>query len=168
MRIIQRINIIIGKASGPYCYTITKDNFNNPEKSYIAIANQYIFAFYSEFSRADRILITNNEEIYDVINEEINKKYTLFINEKYIKNLSISRSGNKINFISLADLYNVEIRSHIDLNGDGSFDPAYSALFKVMSKKLFYFFIISRQVTTKSKIKLQFVHYEKIIHEIIL
>jgi hypothetical protein len=163
-------NIIIGRASGPYCYTLTKHNFNDFNKTFIAITSSYIIAFYSEFSKSDRILITNNDSdnIFDIINDEIIKKYNLFFNKKYIKELNILRTNNQVNFQCYKDLYNITINSYIDLNNDGNFDISYGALYPHIAKNVNYFFIINRIIVDESKVKLKFSYFNETIHEIIL
>ena len=163
-------NIIIGQASGPYCYTITKNNFNDSDKTFIAITTNYIFAFYSEFSKSDRILITNNDNdnIFNAINDEINKKYQLFCNKKNIKTLNITRSNNRIQYYVLEDLYNISIQSYVDLNNDGNFDKAYKVAYSHIAKNMSYFFIINRIIISESKVKLKFIHFHELLYEIIL
>ena len=163
-------NIIVGRASGPYCYTLTKSNFNDPYKTFIAITTSYIMAFYSEFSKSDRILITNDnsDNIFNVINEEVIKKYKLFSNKRNVTKLNISKENNKIQFNCTEDLYNISIQSFIDLNNDGNFDRSYGLSYERITKNTGYFFIISRIVLNGSKVKLQFIHFHEILYEVIL
>jgi len=163
-------NIIIGRASGPFCFTLTKNNFNDKNKTFIAITSYYSIAFYSEYSKSDRVLINNFEydNIYNVINDEVNNKYILYCNKNNIKKLDISRIDNQINFMFLGDINNIVIKSYIDLNNTGDFNVAYGAFFEKIFSNLYYYFIINRVVTNNSKIKLEFLYYGEIIHEIII
>jgi len=163
-------NIIIGRSSGPYCYTLTKSNFNDSNKTFIAISLSYIIAFYSEFSKSDRILITENHNdiIFDVINDEINTKKILFYNKKYIKELNINRINNQINYQSIEDLYNITIQSYIDLNNDGNFNVAYGAIYPHIIKDVNYFFIMDRIIVNESKVKLKFIYFNEVLYEKII
>ena len=70
-------DIIIGKASGPYCFSLTKNNFNDANKTFIGICEEYTYGFYTEFSKADRVWINNYDEnnIFNIINDEVDKKF---------------------------------------------------------------------------------------------
>ena len=68
----------------------------------------------------------------------------------------------------LGDINNIVIKSYIDLNNTGDFNVAYGAFFEKIFSNLYYYFIINRVVTNNSKIKLEFLYYGEIIHEIII
>lgn len=163
-------NIILGRTSGPYCFTLTKDNLNDSEKTHISISSNFITSFYTEFSKSDRILITDNDndKIINSINDEINKKYKLFINKKNIKTLNIIRDNNRLNYHFFGNLYNITILSYVDLNNDGNFDIAYMLTNEKIFENINYFIIINRQLISDSKIKLVFLHYSYVLYEIIL
>lgn len=72
-------NIIVGKTSGPYTYTVVKQNINDFNKSYICICNELLNAFWfiSVNSNCNKIWINQYDEnlILDIIRNEIKIKY---------------------------------------------------------------------------------------------
>lgn len=163
-------NIIIGKASGPYCFTLTRNNYEDENKTFIAICKEYSHGFYTEYSRADRILINNfdNNNIFDILNQQINKKYNLYVNMKYIKFLDVTKDKNKIIFSSKVDLHNVLISTYTDISGKNIFTKTYGTHFETISKNISYFMIIDIITYENTKFKLHFYTYNKFIHEIII
>ena len=71
-------DIVIGRASGPFCFTHTKNNFNNPNKTFISFTfNESEGIFYSEGTNKN--IWSNNlnyENIITTIQTEINLKFT--------------------------------------------------------------------------------------------
>jgi hypothetical protein len=72
-------DIVIGRASGPVCFTHTKNNFNNPNKTFISFTfNKSEGIFYSEGTNkniwSDNL---NYDNIMTIIQTEINLKNTL-------------------------------------------------------------------------------------------
>ena len=68
-------DIIVGRASGPHCYTHTKDNLLNQNKTYISFSKNVNEGVWYKNSKAKQIWSHsfNLDEIFDIINKEINK-----------------------------------------------------------------------------------------------
>lgn len=164
-------NINIGKASGPYCFTITKNNYNDIYKTFIAITSTYIYGFYSEFSKADRILINNfdQQNILNVIDDEINRKRILYYNKNYIRFLNISRIDNKIDFnLSEGKLYNISISTQFDLNGDNNYYNSYCAFFNIIDSNISYFITLDIAIMETTRIKIKFYYLQELLNEFII
>jgi hypothetical protein len=71
-------DIIIGRASGPFCFTHTKNNFNSPNKTFISFTHhESEGVFYSEGD--NKSVWSNNfnyDNIIEIIQKEINLKLT--------------------------------------------------------------------------------------------
>jgi hypothetical protein len=67
-------DIIVGRASGPYCYTHTKENLLNPNKTYISFSNNPNEGVWYKNSKAKQIWSPdfNLNNIFITINNEIN------------------------------------------------------------------------------------------------
>jgi hypothetical protein len=67
-------DIIVGRASGPYCYTHTKENLLNPNKTYISFSNNPNEGVWYKNSKAKQIWRPdfNLNNIFITINNEIN------------------------------------------------------------------------------------------------
>lgn len=66
-------DVIIGRASGPYCFTHTKENLLNTKKTFISICNNNNEGIWFSESKAKQVW-TNNydfENIFNIINYEI-------------------------------------------------------------------------------------------------
>lgn len=70
-------NIIIGRSSGPYNFSVVKKNINDYNKTYICICNEFHHAFWfiSVKSNCDKVWINQYDEnlIYNIIKEKIQK-----------------------------------------------------------------------------------------------
>jgi len=67
-------NIIVGRASGPYCYTHTKENLLDPNKTYISFSNNPNEGVWFKNSKAKQLWSPNFNlnNIFTIINNEIN------------------------------------------------------------------------------------------------
>ncbi len=104
-------NIIIGKCSGPYTYSQTKDTLNNPQKKFIFNCYNLNFGVISDNCVCDRVWITKDDDnfIYEKIKEEISKLNRLNFKDFdiwktdddkiYIKSNIIMDKQIKVNFI---------------------------------------------------------------------
>lgn len=66
-------DIIIGRASGPHCFTHTKENIMNPNKTYISFTNLECEGKWFKNSKAKQIWtnVYNSDNIFNIINNEI-------------------------------------------------------------------------------------------------
>jgi len=163
-------DIIIGRASGPYCFTITKENIKNTNKTYIFITSSYLDGIYTDFNACDKLWINNfdDELIYNLIDNKIKKKISILKSKNSIKNIHITKSENRFDFSAPDDAENIRINSYVDNNGDGNFTIAYGTFFNFIAKDANYFIIISRFFTEKTKFKIQFLYFQELIYETIL
>ena len=67
-------NIIVGRSSGPYCFTHTKENLLNPNKTYISFSNNRNEGVWYKNSKAKQLWSSdfNLNNIFTIINNEIN------------------------------------------------------------------------------------------------
>jgi hypothetical protein len=68
-------DIIVGRASGPYCFTHTKENLLNPNKTYISFSNNVNEGVWYKNTKATQKWSPdfNIENMYSLINNELNK-----------------------------------------------------------------------------------------------
>jgi hypothetical protein len=59
-------NIIIGRASGPYCFSQIKDNMNDINKTYIGFSNNRKLLWYE--NSISKTVWSNNYDIYNILN----------------------------------------------------------------------------------------------------
>lgn len=71
--ISTKCDIIIGRASGPYCYCHVKENLMNENKTFISLTHNDIEGIWFKESNAKQIWSNNydNNHILDIINTEI-------------------------------------------------------------------------------------------------
>jgi len=71
--ISTKCDIIIGRASGPFCYCHVKENLMNQKKTFISISNNEIEGVWFKESAAKQIWTDNydNNNIVNIINDEI-------------------------------------------------------------------------------------------------
>lgn len=72
--ISTKCDIIIGRASGPYCYCHVKENLMNEKKTFISLTHNDIEGIWFKESKAKQIWSNNydNNNILEIINTEIN------------------------------------------------------------------------------------------------
>ena len=66
-------DVIIGRASGPHCFTHTKENLLNTKKTFISICNNKNEGIWFDESEAKQVW-TNNydfDNVFNIINYEI-------------------------------------------------------------------------------------------------
>jgi hypothetical protein len=68
-------DIIVGRASGPYCFTHTKENLLDPNKTYISFSNNVNEGVWYKNTKATQKWSPdfNIENMYSLINNELNK-----------------------------------------------------------------------------------------------
>jgi hypothetical protein len=68
-------DMIVGRPSGPYCFTMVKDNFNNENKIFLTISNHKYDCFFFE-SKSDMLWLNNHttEALIEMIENKINIK----------------------------------------------------------------------------------------------
>jgi hypothetical protein len=72
--ISTKCDIIVGRASGPYCYCHVKENLMNENKTFISLTHHDIEGIWFKESKAKQIWSNNydNNNILEIINTEIN------------------------------------------------------------------------------------------------
>ena len=72
--ISTKCDIIVGRASGPYCYCHVKENLMNENKTFISLTHNDIEGIWFKESKAKQIWSNNydNNTILEIINTEIN------------------------------------------------------------------------------------------------
>jgi hypothetical protein len=163
-------DIIIGKASGPYCFTITKENIKNKNKSYIFITKEYfggwLDGIYTHYNMCDKIWINNfdNELILSQIDIEIDRKMNYLNSKNYIENISINRNNNRFDFSSIENATKISIGTSID-DGNGIFDNAYGTYFDSLAKNCGYYIMLNRSLSKNAKIRIRIYYLQELFYE---
>jgi len=74
-----KCDIIVGRASGPYCFTHVKENMLNTNKTFMSFCNTYSEGIFYDAKKSKNIWSNDYkyESIYDKIEKEINEKINI-------------------------------------------------------------------------------------------
>lgn len=137
--------MIIGRSSGPYCFTQVKQNLNNSDKIYIFIGNNYSDGIWYERNLCTKIWINqfSLEHIINILKEHIKKL------NNYSSLFNVRTENNKIIIDPLETIDNIRIDFY---NGDNIMYK-YKANF---IKGIYHWIIPHGHYTSKMKVKCKF------------
>lgn len=108
-------DVIIGRSSGPYVYTLVKENLMNPFKSFIFICREFFQGIYYLESSCEKTWINKKHNMHGIMKESIHNKSEIY------NHISIYKSD--VNKIFIKPLHQIDENITIHFFDDVHLEP---------------------------------------------
>jgi hypothetical protein len=155
-------DIIVGSSSGPFIYTLVKENLKNYNKKFIYICSDYKYIYF-ENTLSSKILITDERKVYDLIQKELKI-------ENSSEEILIIRKNREKGIIDVIPINYCDENIIIDFYADNGYYKNNEELINLidgpihklnMSMATNYWLIPYKEYNNESKIKVKFYYKNK-------